>query len=131
MDISLFCIILVLWKKGLEMLNVFDKFALSLKPFLDMTGYEPKTTFWQDFCIAEPFGEKAIRDTFKRAFNEWKNDKVYITELTMILNWKAWQHSETNHQLGLLYQELWNEVDTWCCHNLKGEDLDYFFRTTD
>lgn len=113
------------------MLNIFEKAQATLRPFLEMTGYEPKTTFWQDFCVAEPFGEKAIRDTFKRAFKEWQNDKVYVTELVMVLNWKSWQYAETNERLARLYQELWGEADEWCCKNLKGEDLDYFYRTTD
>ena len=113
------------------MLNVFDKFQISLQPFLDMTGYEPKTTFWQDFCIAEPFGEKAIKDTYNRAFNEWKNDKVYITELVMMLNWKSWQYAETKPVLSMLYQSLWEQADAWCMDNLKGDDLDYFLHTTD
>lgn len=29
-----------------------------INAFLDMTGYQPKTTFWDDFFIAEHFGEK-------------------------------------------------------------------------
>ena len=31
-----------------------------------------KTTFWEDFSIAERFGLSAIQDTFNRAFKEWK-----------------------------------------------------------
>ena len=34
-------------------------------------GYTPITTFWDDFSIAEKFGEQAIRDTAERAFEEW------------------------------------------------------------
>ena len=40
----------------------------------EMTGYKPITTFYQDFSIADNFGINAIKDTFKRAFNEWKDD---------------------------------------------------------
>lgn len=36
----------------------------------ELTGYEPKTTFYTDFSLAELFGEKGIRDTFNLAFNE-------------------------------------------------------------
>lgn len=42
----------------------------SIQPFLDMSGYQPKTTFWQDFEIANAFGKKAVEDTFNRAFEE-------------------------------------------------------------
>ena len=43
-----------------------------------MTEYQPMTTFFSDYSIAEFMeGEKGIRDTYKRAFNEWKNDIKY------------------------------------------------------
>lgn len=54
-------------------------------PIEKMTGYKPKTTFWEDFSIADAFGGAAVADTFKRAFKEWRNDVVYITELAMVL----------------------------------------------
>lgn len=38
-------------------------------PVTEMCGYEPKTTFWQDFWIAIHFGKEAVLDTYKRAFN--------------------------------------------------------------
>ena len=57
----------------------------------EITGYKPKTTFYTDFSLAELFGEKGIRETFNLAFNEWKDNAVYITEFTMALNWKCWE----------------------------------------
>lgn len=104
----------------------------SIKPFLYATGYVPKTTFWSDFGIAELCGgKKAIQDTFNRAFNEWKNNIVYVTELTMVLNWKMWQHSEKDEDLSRFYQSLWEQADQWCLENLKDEDKAYYLRTTD
>lgn len=40
-----------------------------------MTGYKPRTTFYEDFSIADHFGGPAIRDTYCRAFNAWQNNK--------------------------------------------------------
>lgn len=37
-----------------------------------LLDYECKTTFWEDFDIADRFGVEAIRDTYKRARAEWK-----------------------------------------------------------
>ena len=37
-------------------------------------GYRPFTTFFEDFSIADNFGVDAIKDTYNRAFNEWKHD---------------------------------------------------------
>ena len=95
------------------------------------TGYKPKTTFWQDFSIAEWFGENAIRDTYKRAFNEQKSNIEYLTELVLILNWKIWQLAEVNEPIARVYDELWKEADQYCMDNLTGDDLQYFLRTTD
>lgn len=94
--------------------------------------YEFKTTFWTDFSIADRFGEKAVKDTFKRAFKEWKHDVVYLTELVLVLNWKCWDHfSNGDFNLSGLYANLYDEADGYACNNLTGEDLQYFLRTTD
>lgn len=94
-------------------------------------GYEPKTTFWQDFTIADKFGIEAIEDTYKRAFNEWKDDYIYLTELVMVLNWKGWEYSYSNQTLCELYTKLWGKADNYACKHLKGKELDYFLKTTD
>lgn len=94
-------------------------------------GYKPITTFWQDFSIADNFGVKAVKDTYKRAFSEWKTNYKYLTELVMVLNWKIWQHYEGNEKLARVYNDLWGEADAWACENLKGEELSYFYSTTD
>lgn len=96
-----------------------------------MTGYQPKTTFWMDFSIADKFGKSAVLDTYKRAFENWKSDAVYLTELVMVLNWKIWEHYEKNEVLAEVYQDLWTKADCYAMENLKGEGLDYFLRTTD
>ena len=53
-------------------------------------NYELLTTFWDDFSIADRFGVSAVRDTFNRAFAEWKEDYQYLTELILVLNHKIW-----------------------------------------
>ena len=112
----------------------------------ELTGYKPKTTFYTDFSIADAFGTGAIRDTYERAFNEWKTDTEYVTELVMVLNWKSWEHhdrgllaeqegdtltADWHTDLVELYCSLYEEADAWCMDNLTGEDLSYFLRTTD
>lgn len=97
-----------------------------------MTGYTPKTTFYTDFSIADMFGgAPAVKDTYKRAFKEWRSNVEYITELVMVLNWKIWEHYETNEKLARVYNDLWEELGDWCCENLKGEDLSYYYVTID
>jgi hypothetical protein len=98
---------------------------------LEQTGYECFTTFFEDFTIAERFGLNAVKDTFNRAFKEWKSNYKYLTELTMVLNWKIWQHYEKNEKLAELYNSLWEKADTYAYENLKGEELSYFYSATD
>ena len=97
----------------------------------ELCGYKPKTTFYEDFSIADWYGEEAVRDTYERAFEAWKEDVVFVTELVMALNWKIWEHYDSKSGLAQVYDQLWEEADNWCLENLKGEDLQYFFRTTD
>ena len=98
---------------------------------LQDTGYEPKTTFWQDFSIADRFGIDAVKDTYKRAFEEWKTNIEYLTELAMVLNWKIWEQHQLNVELAKVYDDLWREIDQYCMDNLKVDDLQYYIRTTD
>ena len=99
---------------------------------MNFNGYETITTFWDDFSIADKFGVNAIKDTYSRAFNEWKTNYQYLTELVMVLNWKLWQHYELgNNELSDVYQELWETADDYAMSHLKGEELNYFIRTTD
>ena len=95
------------------------------------TGYKPFTTFWQDFTIADAFGEKAIQDTFNRAFKEWRTNYKYLTEFVMVLNHKAGYYHPTNDAFCRLYCDLYNEADSWACDNLKGEELSYYLQTLD
>lgn len=93
---------------------------------------EFKTTFRQDFTIADGFGVAAIKDTFKRAFAEWKSNVEYVTELCVVLNWKIWEHYDKgNEEVARVYNDLWEKVDVWCQENLKGKDLEYFYKITD
>ena len=93
--------------------------------------YETKTTFFEDFSIAEAFGIDAVKDTYNRAFAEWKTNYVYLTELVMVLNWKIWQHYETNEPLARVYNDLWMKADEYAVNHLNGDELTYFYRTTD
>ena len=90
------------------------------------------TTFWSDFSIADAFGVDAIKDTYKRAFEEWKNDYRYLTDLVMVLNHKIWEHYEKkNEAYATLYNKLWEETDGYAVENLQGEELRYFYEVTD
>lgn len=98
----------------------------------DLFGYEQKTTFFEDFSIAEKFGLSAVKDTYKMAFNSWKSNYIYLTELVMVLNWKLWiWYERNNKELAMLYNDLWEKARDYAETHLKGDKLSYYLRTTD
>ena len=102
---------------------------------MKLFDYECFTTFWEDFTIAEKCGGiPAIKDTYKRAFNEWKHDYKYLTELVMVLNHKIWQWYDdggTHAEIARTYSKLWEEARDYAETHLKDEELDYYWRITD
>lgn len=96
------------------------------------TGYKPLFTFYEDFSIAEGFGVPAVWDTCKSVLNEWgKHDYKALTELAMVLNWKSWEHVMTRPDLSESYDRLWEKVDEYATHHLEGDELRYYYKTTD
>lgn len=94
------------------------------------------TTFWQDFDIADVYGEEAICDTASRAFEEWKNDIEYLTELVMIINHKSWYYYERDNMdlcrvYTELYYEYYDKALSYIEKNGSKEDLRYFIQTLD
>lgn len=104
---------------------------MTFKEFMKEVGYDMMTTFWEDFSIADKYGVPGIKDTYKRAFNEWKGNYKFFTELVIVLNHKIWQHYEGDRELAALYDRLWREADEYAMNNFKGEELDYYYRVTD
>lgn len=101
-------------------------------------NYEPKTTFWDDFSIADLYGPEAIVDTFRRAFTEWRNNVEYLAELALVLNHKGFFYYRENepedsplNAISSLYFKMWEKVDGWAYDNLTGDDMEYYFKVTD
>lgn len=97
----------------------------------EVCGYDTISTFFDDFSKAEEKGFSAIMDKYRHLFNEWKHDYKMFTELVMVLNHKVWLNSKENEPLALFYDKLWRQADNWGCENLKGEELEYYYRTLD
>lgn len=87
--------------------------------------------FMWDFHIADHFGISAIKDTYNRAFKEWKNNVEYFTALVITLNHQIFNWYNKNEEIARVYNELWEKADGYAYDNFKGEDLSYFLRTTD
>lgn len=88
--------------------------------------------FMQDFAIADRFGEAAVRDTFKRAFREWKENVEYYASFVMTLNHRLWMwYDKGNGQMARLYDELWKKADEYGCDHFTGKDAEYYFSFLD
>ena len=97
------------------------------------TGYKPQTTFWQDLAIADAFGPMAVAASVASMAEAWKENAVYITELSMVLNHRGWMHYHAGRKAyANVYFAAWQWlVDKITGEWLKGEDLVYYYETTD
>lgn len=134
-------------------MNVFQ-FAANAQAYFEAYekhehNYEVKTTFASDFAIAEFFAVKQrdlspIKDTFNRAFNEWKNNIEYLTELTIVMNLYCWQHyndynditkaddlREFFKTMSELYSDYYYKCRDYVYDNYSGNDINYFYNITD
>lgn len=88
------------------------------------------STFYSDFTYAEMFGVDSIIATFNRTFNECKENYENLTALVSTLYHKIWEDGEQSDSISILYDDLWDKAYTYACDNLKGEELNYFYRET-
>ena len=93
-----------------------------------LTGYKPRANFYLEFSMAEPFGISAIANTYNRIFAKSKDSVGYITELSMAVNWKVYEHCDKNVSYAKFYQSIWEQVDNYCNQSLKGINLEYYQR---
>lgn len=92
----------------------------------------PESTFYADFSVADYYGEKAIQDTFNRAFNGWKSNVKMFTELTAMLNHKLWFWYECGiTEYSELYDKLWKQADAYGCDTFKDDELKHFLYVLD
>lgn len=97
------------------------------------TDYKPITNYWMQFSIADMDGEAEIIALYKKLLEECKSDYKKLTELVMVLNHRIWLFASIpgHERLAELYDSLWKAADEYACNHLKGEELTYFYRTTD
>lgn len=111
------------------MYNLLQCYA-EIPPVAQMTGYEMQSTFWGDFRVCMQ-NKSAIQDTYNRSFKHFCDDKVYGTELALVLNWLSWYYAESAPEVAQLYVKLWQKLDQYIMKNWKGDKLQYYLHTTD
>lgn len=106
-------------------MNYFEKMC-------HLTQYRPKTTLWNEITFVEKSFPEELTRKLEYLIDRCKDNKERGTELTLILNWKTWQHSENNNILmAKFYREYWKKIDNYICDNWRGDKLSYFLRETD
>jgi hypothetical protein len=107
---------------------------MSYEAFLSQfTDYRPITNYWDRFSIADMNGERDVIALYDKIFSECSKDYKKLTELVMVLNHRIWLFAQVpgHERLAELYDSLWRKADNYACNHLKGEELTYFYRTTD
>lgn len=82
---------------------------MTFKEFMKEVGYNLLTTFWEDFSIADKYGIVGVKDTYRRAFNEWKDDYKFFREVYWSRNKdkKAWEKLMSECP-SMTSKEFWN-----------------------
>lgn len=91
-----------------------------------LTGYKPHANFYIEFSMSEPFGISAIASVYDRLFFKVKDDYICLTELSMVINWKVYEHYDKKDWMVKLYQSIWDQIDTYCKQNLPDRELEYY-----
>lgn len=93
------------------------------------------TPFQSFFEIAEMAnaGQATITLTAMKPIIEKTIDEISytgITDLSIAVNHKVWQHHESNPKLAAIYQEIWEMVDSHALSHLKGKELNFYVHAT-
>ena len=97
------------------------------------------TTFVNDFIIAVPFGEGAIKETFDRCVNGWKDDYKYFTDIAIATNALCWHYygqskstTDKARKLSELFGDLYYKSRAKFYELFKDKEArEYFFEETD
>lgn len=121
-------------------MNVYQKSQIvgeQFKSYFTNIGssYVPFTTYASDFILAEIDGSAGVIETAKNAWNNWKTEYKWATEIIMAINFLTWYHYDTdvNIPLSSLYSELYYKYKDLYYEQFEGneEATEYFFEMTD
>ena len=92
--------------------------------------YEPKTDFFYDLNVSDYYGCDEVSDTYERLFEEAKDNYIYLTELAMALNLKAWMHEFISERCETLYKDLYIRTNKYAMDHLNDEERSYYLTFT-
>lgn len=96
-------------------------------------GYTLTSTFMHDFEIAERFGADAVKDTFDRAFAEWKDNPTMLAELAVVTNTRCWDtYAMENYLLSGMYSGMYYMCTGYAYDGTRPEEfVSIFFNIVD
>lgn len=101
----------------------------------DVQAKRESTTFLQDFLIAERFGMAGVKETFRTAFRNWKDNCKYLVELTVVLNKLCWYANERGKsELSWWYADRYYECKDWAFRDdtaFTKDELTFFYDVID
>ena len=118
----------------------------------DMSGYQPKYSFYRDFAVAEfcqayMRDKDAVKKTYNQVIKSWGNNYKALTEIVLVLNHKSWAFAKPNRvdakYLNVgdswadyfvnLYVELYRKADELFFKKFRGneEAMSYYYEVTD
>ena len=97
------------------------------------------TTFINDFMLAVPRGEAAIKETYERCVKEWSKDYRYFTDIVIATNMLCWHFdgksksmTDQARKLSKLFGDLYYQAKDKFYKLFRGKKArDYFFQETD
>lgn len=96
-------------------------------------NYEPiNASLWNDLTACELSPD--FKKDLKKLVDELKDKYNYkeLTELVLFLNRKLRDTYEKGYmKIAKVYDEIWQEINDYAYTTLKGEELTYFYKTTD
>ena len=99
----------------------------------EFTDYRSVTTYWDDYSIAEKKSLDEVKTLFKTTLQDAKDDHRNLTELALVMSWKAsfWAGKPGKSSLCGLYLNLFEDVNEYAVTHLRGSKLDYYYDVTD
>lgn len=96
-------------------------------------GYTLTSTFMNDFAIAERFGADAVKDTFDRAFAEWKDNPTMLAELAVVTNTRCWDtYAMENYLLSGMYSGMYYMCTGYAYEGTRPDSfVEIFFNIVD
>lgn len=101
-------------------------------PVTQLNGEHWQTSFILDFdCIEHTLDAKCIKKLFDEYFKEFKDEKIFMTELSIVCNLRYHFWKDKDEEFSLQYAKQYVQTRQYVMDNWNDEDREYYFKMTD